>query len=206
MYKIICDFCGTGNIFSVKEQRPAECSNEACQNSLEGLEVITVDNENKEQEVPENEKLIGLKLIYQKTSEAIIIKTDSKIILGRENFGSKVLWKIEQISRSHCSVEFKENKFIVCDLGSTNGTFIGLGTDKVSCKTPQLLNEKDFLVLGKEVFLVQFLKEEQQTEPEIISREEIDEVEEPKEILCSECSCVLTELPCSCPDCGTWNE
>jgi len=197
MYKIICDFCGTENLFSVKEHAPTECSNQACQNSLEGLEIIEfteVDNSNIE-----DLDIIGLKLIYQKTSEEIIIKTDSKIILGRENYGSEVLGKIAQISRSHCSLEFKDNTFIVCDLNSTNGSFIGLGANKISCTTPQMLKDKDFLVLGKEVFLVQFLNEDKKQEKEIV-------VEAPTEILCTECSCVLTKLPCSCPDCGTWNE
>ena len=203
MSKIICDFCGTENTFSEKEQRPAECSNQACQNSLEGLEII---NENKKQQVEKDLKLIGLKLIYQKTSEEIILKTDPKIILGRESIGSKVLWKIEQISRSHCSIEFNNNKYTVTDLGSTNGTFIGLGTDKISCKKPQLLSNKDFLVLGREVFLIQFLKEEKLSEPETVLRVETKKNVELKEILCTECSCILSNLPCSCPDCGAWNE
>lgn len=205
-YKIICNFCGTENTFSSKEQQPAECSNQACQNSLNGLEVISLNNEDKLQQVQENEKLIGLKLIYQRTSEEIILKTDPKIILGRESIGSKILWKIEQISRSHCSIEFNNNKYTVTDLGSTNGTFIGIGTDKVSCKKPQLLIDKDFLVLGREVFLVQFLKEEKLSEPKTVIQEETKEIEEAKEILCTECSCVLSNLPCSCPDCGAWNE
>ncbi|MCD4794511.1 MAG: FHA domain-containing protein [Bacteroidales bacterium] len=206
MYKIICDYCGTENTFSAKEQQPVECSNQACQNSLKGLEVITVDIEDKEQQVQENEKLIGLKLIYQKTSEEITVKTDPKIIIGRESVGSKVLWKIEQISRSHCSIEFSNNKYTVTDLGSTNGTFIGVGTDKISCKTPQLFTDNDFLVLGREVFLIQFLKEEKLSEPETVLQEETKEIEESKKNLCTECSCVLIKLPCSCPDCGTWNE
>ncbi len=205
-YKIICDFCGTENTFSEKEQRPAECSNQACQNSLERLELISVNIEDKVQQTQENEKLIGLKLIYQKTSEEILLNTDPKIILGRESVGSKVLWKIEQISRSHCSVEFKNNKYTVTDLGSTNGTFIGLGTDKITCNTPQLLTDKDFLVLGREVFLIQFLKEEKLSEPETVPQQETKEIEEVKEILCTECSCILSNLPCSCPDCGAWNE
>ncbi len=203
MFKLICGFCGTENTFSSIEHQPAECSNQACQNSLEGLEII---NENKKQQVEKDLKLIGLKLIYQKTSEEIILKTDPKIILGRESIGSKVLWKIEQISRSHCSIEFNNNKYTVTDLGSTNGTFIGLGTDKISCKKPQLLSNKDFLVLGREVFLIQFLKEEKLSEPETVLRVETKKNVELKEILCTECSCILSNLPCSCPDCGAWNE
>ena len=206
MFKIICDFCGTENTFSEKEQRPAECSNQACQNSLEGLEVISENIKENEQEVQENEKLIGLKLIYQKTSEEILLNTDPKIILGRESVGSKVLWKIEQISRSHCSVEFKNNKYTVTDLESTNGTFIGLGTDKITCNTPKLLTDKDFLVLGREVFLIQFLKEEKLPEVGTVRQEETTEIKKAKKNLCTECSCILQEIPCSCPDCGAWNE
>jgi pSer/pThr/pTyr-binding forkhead associated (FHA) protein len=117
----------------------------------------------KEEEVvvvEQPKKIIGLKLIYQKTSDEIQLKTEPKIILGRQNFGSKVLSKIKQVSRAHCSIEFADNQFIVKDLGSTNGTFTGLGDDKVNCLEPQILKDKDFLVLGQEVFLVQLLKEE----------------------------------------------
>jgi hypothetical protein len=204
MYKIICDFCGTENLFSVKERAPAECSNQACQNSLEGLEIIEFTEEDNSK--IEDLDIIGLKLIYQKTSEEIIIKSDSKIILGRENYGSEVLGKIAQISRSHCSLEFNDNKFWVKDLGSTNGTFIGLGADRTSCEVEQVLKDKDFLVLGKEVFFVQLLIQEQKANPEDITQKEITEIAATKEILCTECSCVLTNLPCSCPECGTWNE
>ncbi len=197
MYKIICDFCGTENLFSEKEHAAVECLNEACQNSLEGLEIIEITNDNN---IPENVNIVGLKLIYQKTSEEITLKTNAKIILGRESYGSEVLGEIAQISRSHCSLEFVDNRFIVSDLNSTNGTFIGLGNDKISCTTAQVLNEKDFLVLGKEVFLVQFIKEKLSIE------KANNKTQEPTEILCTECSCILEKLPCSCPDCGTWNE
>ncbi len=200
MYKIICDFCGNENRFSNINERPKECSNEACQNSLGNLEVITIE-ENEESERPI--KIIGLKLIYQKTSAEIMLKTEPKIILGRQNFDGEVLSKIKQISRAHCSIEFTDNQFIVKDLGSTNGTFVGLGDDKVNCQEPQILKDKDFLVLGQEVFLVQLLKEDA-TDLETTEIEPV--ISKPSEILCSECSCILKELPCSCPDCGTWNE
>jgi hypothetical protein len=201
MFKIVCDFCGNENKFSTLEQRPKECSNLACQNSLENLEIVSIeDNEELEQPM----KIVGLKLIYQKTSEEITLKTEAKIILGRQNYGSQVLSKIEQVSRAHCSIEFTGNQFIVKDLGSTNGTFTGLGDDKINCREPQALKDKDFLVLGQEVFLIQLIKAEDRTEQVAIENEV--EVNEPLKILCTECSCVLQQLPCSCPDCGTWNE
>ncbi len=206
MYKIICDFCGTENRFATINKPPSECSNQACQNSLKNLEVVQVNIEENKQKNEENKKLIGLKLIYQKTSEEIVIKTNAKIIIGRESFGKEVLVKIKQISRSHCSVEFKENNYVVFDLDSTNGTFIGIGTERISCTTEQTLKDKDFLVLGQEVFLVQLIREDKFINAENTSMSEIMETEEPKEILCAECSYVLESIPCTCPDCGTWNE
>jgi hypothetical protein len=204
MYKIICDFCGNENRFSNRNERPKECSNQACQNLLENLEVITIEDKEEEVVVVEQpKKIIGLKLIYQKTSDEIQLKTEPKIILGRQNFGSKVLSKIKQVSRAHCSIEFADNQFIVKDLCSTNGTFTGLGDDKVNCLEPQILKDKDFLVLGQEVFLVQLLKEGT-TELETTEIEPV--LNKLTEILCTECSCILKELPCSCPECGTWNE
>jgi hypothetical protein len=149
MYKIICDFCGSESKFATLNERPEVCFNEACQNSLTNLEVLNLEDTN-EPEQPK--KIIGLKLIYQKNSAEILLKTEPKIILGRQNFGSEVLSKIKQVSRAHCSIEFINNQFIVKDLGSTNGTFKGLGEDKTSCAEAQVLKNNDFLVLGQEVF------------------------------------------------------
>jgi len=203
MYKIICNFCGEENLFSKAAEQPLECANQACQNTLEDLEVIAVSDNEENQSA---KKLIGLKLIYQKTSDEIIIKPDSKTILGRKNCGSEILSKISQVSRAHCSIEFTDNQFTVKDLGSTNGTFIGLGDEKTSCESAQTLKDRDFLVLGQEVFLVQLLIEEEITDPEFDAKEEEPAVTKPKEIICTECSFILEKLPCSCPECGTWNE
>ena len=200
MYKIVCDFCGTENIFPDPDKRPVHCSNPACQNSLDKLEII----EMVEEPQPDNGTITGVKLIYQKTSQEIILdKQVEKIILGRENSGKEILAGIPQISRSHCSIEFNNNQVLVSDLGSTNGTYIGLGADKRSCSAPQVLKDNDFLILGREVFLVMFIirvdVKEQSPASDIAAGK-------PKEILCSACSCVLAELPCICPECGTWNE
>ena len=108
MYKITCDFCGNKHLFKTKEEQPKECANQACQNSLEGLEVKELEN------IEDNEAtktINGLKLIYQKTSEEVILNTEPKIILGRQNFGSEVLSKIKQVSRAHCSIELTDNQF-----------------------------------------------------------------------------------------------
>ncbi len=210
-YKIICDFCETENYFSNRFEPPVECSNKACQHSLKDIEVIKIDDKlrKKENVIKENRfteknkrekgEITGLELIYQKNSEKIILKTETKVILGRSNQGKEILKNISQVSRSHCSIEFINNEYIVNDLGSTNGTFIGLGSDKTSCKTPQTLKEGDFLVLGQEVFLVKYIREVKTEEVLILKKED-------EEILCLACSCILNELPCSCPDCGTWNE
>ena len=198
------------NTFVSKEAPPKECANPACQYDLDGLEIVKINEtknkaEKQEEINKDNEKISGLKLIYQKTFEEISIKAGVKVVLGRTNYGKKVLGKIDQVSRTHCSIEFKDNHFIVTDLGSTNGTFVGLGNDKTDCKTPQILNDKDFLVLGREVFLAQYLTGEKQEQTKTIGNE-TDKSKIPEKILCIECSCELKELPCICPECGTWNE
>ena len=200
MYKIICDFCGKENIFSDPDKRPAHCSNPACQNSLNDLEMISIEGNSG----PAPEAITGIKLIYQKTSEEIILgRQDEKIILGRENYGKEILAGIPQISRSHCSIEINNNEVTVCDMGSTNGTFVGLGTGKLSCTTGRILKENDFLSLGREVFLVLFIRNADVGEATPVLN---STTAKPKEILCTSCSFILHELPCICPECGTWNE
>ena len=72
MYKIICPFCGAENRFPTKDYPPEDCLNKACQHYLGGLDIITIYEERKddidEQQLKKNEKIVGLKLIYQKTS------------------------------------------------------------------------------------------------------------------------------------------
>ncbi len=210
-YKIICDFCETENYFSNRFEAPSECSNKACQHSLAHLEIIKTEDKHQKKEnvikespiTGKNKKdiqgeAVGLELIYQKNSKKIVIKNNNIVILGRNKYGKEILNNISQISRSHCSIEHYRGEFIVKDLGSTNGTFIGLGADKINCKNPQKIKENDFLVLGQEVFLIKYIREEKK---DVIEAEK----KEDEEILCSDCSCVLHELPCTCPDCGTWN-
>lgn len=212
-YKIICDFCAQEHLFDNRFDPPSECSNKACRNSLQGLEIIELETKKTEakqviNEISSSEKtdaeteadlpVTGLELTYQTNGRKIKIELTEKSILGRTNKGSEVLAGIPQISRAHCAIEFDGNDFHVIDLGSTNGTFIGLGNEKKECKETNKLNDSDFLVLGEEVFLVKLIRKAKE--------EKEQEIVEDKRILCTECSCVLEKLPGICPDCGAWNE
>jgi len=152
MYKIICDRCDEDIIFEEIFRKPEVCSN--CNYSIANLEpqkitemLDTIINDT-------TERLTGLTLIYQKTGEKITLGQDNAII-GRASYGSNVLEKVQYISGSHCLIELIDNQYMITDLGSFNGTFLGIS--RINCKDNprQILKHNDLVFLGKEVFLVQ---------------------------------------------------
>jgi|GEM_PF-6708217 len=88
------------------------------------------------------------------------------------------------ISRLHCSIEYDPTtgKFMLCDEGSTNGTYIG--DERLEVGTPVALNEGDLITLGSAKHNgVQFAfttLEKSQHEPleRIVLRPFVDEEEE----------------------------
>lgn len=210
MFKIICDYCGEDIQFSEIEKKPSICPNDYCKESLENLEIQEISTQ--EHEIEENSKdyLNGLVLIFQKTGEEIRLGNFEKVILGRENFGMEVLGKIKQISRVHCSIEFKNNMYIINDLGSMHGTYSGI--NKIDCKKNpnQTLKDNDLIFLGKEPFLVKFiLRSEQEGIIHEIKDEKEPEVVEsrPAKIIkyrCRECGTEFDEKYDKCPIDGSY--
>ena len=97
---------------------------------------------------------VSLQLICQKTGGVIQGEPAGDTILGREKTGREILGNVAQVSRAHCRIRRVESGFVVTDLGSTNGTF--LGPEKIDCaKNPeQPLRNNDLLYLGREPFLI----------------------------------------------------
>ena len=155
-----CSYCGQEINFT--DSPPGDCPN--CLSPVDTDDFInteadrnhnnTIENETQNR-TPDPQKPSGLRLIYQKTGERIEIDHNEKIIIGRENTGREILFKIPQISRSHCSILFKDDCYFISDLDSTNGTFIG--TKKIDCKInpEQAIKNNELIYLGREPFLVQ---------------------------------------------------
>lgn len=201
MYQIICPQCSNVNNFDSLEKRPVECS--FC---FTGFTVET-----PYQEIP-NEikgKLIGLKLIYQQNSESIIIEGDSTV-LGREHAGSELFSNIlfnqkQVISRKHCSIFRKDDKFYLKDEGSTNGTFYGV--NKIDCsKEAREIENNTILFLGREAFLVQFICEEKKVNKEEHVFTNENEAEKTHKYRCKEgCGFETDTYQEICPKCMAIN-
>ena len=208
MFKILCEYCGEEIQFTELNEKPIKCSN--CNSSIEHLEVQEISTQENEIEDKSESNLNGLVLIYQKTGEEIQLRNFEKIILGRENFGIEVLGKIKQISRVQCSIEFKDNKYVINDLGSTHGTYLGI--NKIDCEMNpnQTINDNDLIFLGREPFLVKFIvhSEQEDVKHEIKEKKETDVTEpEPTKIIkyrCKECGTEFDEKFDKCPKDGSY--
>ena len=222
MYNIICDYCDKEIIFEEISQKPETCPN--CNSFLDQLEPRKIS----EQPAGTTENRIdkagpqsctGITLIYQTTGEKIHID-QTKVILGREGFGSGILSEIPQISRNHCAIELIDNQYRVTDLDSFNGTFIG--TSKINCKEnpQQILNNNELVFLGREPFLSQLHFETQlsvkrgdisaQQDNEIISKPNQSGKRNSVIYRCKNCGKdydhkkdICEEV---CQECGTFNE
>jgi hypothetical protein len=164
MYKITCDYCFEANYFDDPANQPEFCSN--CNSPLGHLTPEEISDielaAEKSMKIPN-----GFTLTYEKTGETIEVSHNEIIILGRQNIGKDILEKIPQISREHCKIEFYDNRYLVTDLNSLNGTYLGITKRDCLKHTKQELNDGEVLFLGREPFKIRlnYLKETKQNFP-----------------------------------------
>jgi len=144
-----CRYCGQDIPFPEGAAPPAQCPN--CLSPIQAPRDAAADAGTAKQE---KKILDGLALTYQKNGAVIELLHEEKIIIGRAHKGADVLGGVPQISGTHCCIEASDDHYVVSDLGSTNGTFVG--PSKIDCKKHlrQPLKDNEILFLGKEAFLV----------------------------------------------------
>ena len=69
------------------------------------------------------------------------------VTVGRSGYADLCLDHDERVSRTHATFEVRDGVLVVTDLGSTNGTFLGI-------VGPNQLHEGDQVLLGETVFQV----------------------------------------------------
>jgi hypothetical protein len=176
-------------------QIPDECS-KCCGHWLEENEDYVLLQDNAD-------LLMGCSLSCAKTQAQQTIEIDNnQRVFGRADFDFIGLRK-SYISGTHFCLTINDGQLFIEDLGSTNGTFIGL-VDKIPVSQKTVLKDSEWLVLGQEEFLIEYLyKQVLKSEEEKLAESLIVQ----KEPRCVECAEILKEsIPCVCERCGTWNE
>ncbi len=146
----ICPACGTYN-------KPNEILCINCMTDISGISVVdinqiqnTQDTQNKQEESSKEDlkdKKNYILLKDKKTNE--VIKVFSGDIVGRTAKGMEIFEKLSNpkvISRLHCQLIFKDNKWYIRDLDSTNNTF--LNTRKLEINEEYELNSGDIINLA----------------------------------------------------------
>ena len=83
-----------------------------------------------------------------------ILKVRSGAIYGRSSNKADVLIDDEKVSSIHARIQVKDEKFILVDLGSTNGTFVN--GEKITGATE--IHQDDEIRIGNTVFVLKTLQ------------------------------------------------
>lgn len=203
MYKVTCDYCFEEQTFKNLSDQPDFCSN--CNTQINHITPVEIDDEAEADADDRSGTPNGFTLTYEKTGKSIEIKHNEIIILGRQNSGKELMESIPQISREHCKIEFFDGRYLVTDLNSLNGTF--LGPTKRDClkHIKQALNDGDLLFLGREPFSVHFKFSSEQSEH--IPSESNEENELPAvKFKCKACGKIHDMNLMICDNCGSYGQ
>ncbi len=204
MYKITCDYCFEDNFFEDADNRPEHCSN--CNSPLDHLEITDADEKTDLDEESKKRKVLdGLTLIYQKTSKKIEVPHSEIIIIGRQNVGGQVFASIPQISREHCKIEYIDNHYVITDLDSLNGTYLGINKRDCRKHIQVKIKDNDNIYLGREPFLVK-LKYKIVDEHEAVEIDENFEYLKTKKFKCRACGKIHEMNLLICDSCGSYGQ
>lgn len=102
-------------------------------------------------------------LRHQETRATIALPLEGIVVIGRDAVGGDVLDRVGRkdaigdsfVSRRHCELRATGDGWSVTDLGSTNGTTVGI--ERVDCRAHpgQLLRAGGLLALGPELFVLE---------------------------------------------------
>ncbi len=196
--KIICDYCGESIVFDDSEPKPKTCGN--CNSFIDHLLPVPLTEPavSTRTEISPDKEYDGLELICQKTGAVIRISHTAQTVIGRESAGKEILSAVQQVSRKHAQIDFENSGYVITDLGSTNGTFVGV--IKIDCKAHprQVLADGELLFLGKEPFLVRLIKKEKPVETPVTVEKK------PTKFKCASCGKEYPERTDICPQCGAY--
>jgi hypothetical protein len=203
MYKITCDYCFEEQTFKTLNDQPEFCSN--CNTQISHITPVEVTDAPDTDDVEKTGIPNGFNLTYEKTGQTIEIKHNEIIILGRQNTAKELLENIPQVSREHCKIEFFDGRYLVTDLNSLNGTFLGLSKRDCLKHTKQELNDGDLLFLGREPFKVQFSYSDSRSSQDLNAAAEENELPAVK-FKCKACGKIHDMNLMICDNCGSYGQ
>jgi len=202
MYKITCDYCFEENLFENPNKAPDFCTN--CNTALGHLVPVEIADENSSGSnrlrIPD-----GFRLTYEKTGASIEIAHNDIIVLGRHSTGKEILGNIPQVSREHCKIEFFGSQYLVTDLNSLNGTFLGAARRDCLKHMKQELNDGDVLFLGREPFSIKFHYSEGLSD-EILNETVAEEELHTMKFKCKACGRIHDMNLMICDNCGSYGQ
>jgi pSer/pThr/pTyr-binding forkhead associated (FHA) protein len=128
MYKI-CPSCGTKN--PINEMLCINCmadiSSVSIDKDIDTIENLTdkkIETQNQNFNINQEKNKLELVLVENKELKIEIVNNG---IIGRYHLGKEIFQKLPNpklISREHANIFFKNNKWYIRDLNSTNGTYL----------------------------------------------------------------------------------
>ncbi|MEN3015351.1 MAG: FHA domain-containing protein [bacterium] len=122
----VCPACGYHN-------KPNEILCVSCMSDIASVKIVdlsTVQQSETQEQTQEQERKTTKRdniLILKLQNSQETVKLKSGDIVGRKSVASEIISKIQDnklVSRFHCQFIFKEGKWYVIDLDSTNNTFL----------------------------------------------------------------------------------
>lgn len=165
---LYCDECGTRLPSSVSEEPPAYRPPNTSSPGLRASSVTSVgipplvDNAANGDVAPaqleQEKKASHARLVIERgegVNTEFVLSADESII-GRWDADNGIFPDVDldaydpdaKVSRRHARIVFRNNAYLVEDLGSTNGTFINRGR-RLLPGSPQVLAEGDEIIVGK---------------------------------------------------------
>lgn len=145
----VCDICGEQVEISSSQQAPESCP--VCFNPWSPMRSTKQNAEEKCETTIAPSALI---ITCQKSGKSIRVKPESTVVLGRDAFGAEIFTQ-PQISRKHCSISWCDSVgFLVSDLGSTHGTYLGVHRTDCHQNPKQVLEDGEILYLARELYTI----------------------------------------------------
>jgi pSer/pThr/pTyr-binding forkhead associated (FHA) protein len=116
----------------------------------ENSEVTIIDKDSREDY--SSQTVIETKKTLKFLNSDFELSIENQTIVGRESFGSKYISSYQTVSRKHLKVIFKDEKWYIIDMNSSNGTY--LNGKRIDSNIEYEINDGDKINLSTKLELI----------------------------------------------------